>query len=123
MTDETEDELNKKVGHNIKIIRKDSNVTQKELSAIFGVSYQQIQKYENGKNRISAGKLYKLSIILDVPVSAFFSGIDELLEHNILNITPLRLEILKKLESMDNLEIEESIYEMIAAKAEADSLK
>lgn len=123
MTDETELELTKQIGQNIKVIRRDSRVSQMCLADLLGISYQQLQKYESGKNRVSAAKLYKMSIALDVPASAFFSGIDELLEHKILNITPLRLDILKALEAMDNLRIEKSIYEMVTAKVEIDNPK
>ncbi len=51
-------------------------ITQQQLGEAFGLSFQQVQKYENGANRISASKLYELCQILHVPVSFFFEGIE-----------------------------------------------
>ena len=50
-------------------------MSQEKLAAAFGVSFQQIQKYERGANRISASRLHLLTQILDVPVTYFFEGL------------------------------------------------
>ena len=50
-------------------------MSQEKLAAAFGVSFQQIQKYERGANRISASRLHLLTMILDVPVTYFFEGL------------------------------------------------
>ena len=50
-------------------------IGQQKLAAALGLSFQQIYKYERGANRISAGRLYDLSKVLDVPVTFFFEGI------------------------------------------------
>ena len=50
-------------------------ISQQKLSAVLGLSFQQIYKYERGANRISAGRLYDLSKVLGVPVTFFFEGI------------------------------------------------
>ena len=60
------------IGKNIRKRRKQLNITQKGLAQAIGVSYQQIQKYENGTNRISADRLYLLGILLGVEISYFF---------------------------------------------------
>jgi len=52
-------------------------MSQEKLGEALGLTFQQIQKYERGANRISAGTLYRLAQILDVPVSFFFDGLDE----------------------------------------------
>jgi transcriptional regulator with XRE-family HTH domain len=51
--------------------------SQATLGEALGLTFQQVQKYESGKNRISASKLWNLTQILDVPVSFFFDGVDE----------------------------------------------
>lgn len=51
-------------------------MTQTQLAEKLGVRFQQIQKYENGKNRISASRLFLCAQALDVPVESFFEGID-----------------------------------------------
>jgi transcriptional regulator with XRE-family HTH domain len=50
-------------------------ISQEQLGAELGLTFQQIQKYEKGQNRISAGRLYKLSVILSVSVEYFFEGV------------------------------------------------
>lgn len=53
-------------------------MTLREVAEPLGVSYQQMQKIETGKNRISASKLYEVSLILDVPIDWFFEGVGEM---------------------------------------------
>ncbi len=74
--------FDKHVGRKIKLKRSSLGITQGELGDMLGVTFQQIQKYEKGDNRIGAGKLYEISTILNVPVSYFFDG----LENNKLNL-------------------------------------
>ncbi len=52
-------------------------MNQTQLGEKLGITFQQIQKYERGANRISASRLYQLTRILDVPVLYFFDGLDE----------------------------------------------
>lgn len=65
------------VGKRIKKIRDSENISQKRLADMVGVTFQQLQKYENGLNRVVASRLYDFSRVLHVPVSAFFEGINE----------------------------------------------
>ena len=52
-------------------------MNQTQLGEALGVSFQQVQKYEKGANRISASRLYQTSQVLDVPVSYFFEDLPE----------------------------------------------
>ena len=52
-------------------------ITQESLSERLGVTFQQVQKYERGINRISAGRLYEISVTLAVPVQYFFEGLEQ----------------------------------------------
>ena len=65
------------VGSRVRRHRKLSGLSQTRLGEKLGITFQQIQKYERGFNRISASRLYQMSHILDVPVSFFFDDIDE----------------------------------------------
>lgn len=60
------------VGERIRIIRRQRGLTQTELGNIVGLTFQQIQKYERGTNRVSAGRLGMLAGALGVTVNAFF---------------------------------------------------
>ncbi|ESX62611.1 transcriptional regulator [Mesorhizobium sp. LSHC422A00] len=63
------------VGRQIAIVRVQSDVSQAQLARSIGISFQQLQKYENARNRVSASMLYEIGRSLDVPVSRFFEGL------------------------------------------------
>jgi len=63
------------VGSRLRQRRTALGITQQDLATSQGVTFQQVQKYERGANRISASRLYHLSEVLDVPVTFFFEGI------------------------------------------------
>jgi transcriptional regulator with XRE-family HTH domain len=68
--------IDKVVGRNIRIHRLAKKMSQTELGAQLGVSFQQVQKYENGTNRVGSGRLYQIAAILGAHVSVFFRGGD-----------------------------------------------
>ena len=63
------------VGKNLQNIRLLRGVSQSDLGSRVGVTFQQIQKYEKGINRISASKLVELANALDASVTDFFAGV------------------------------------------------
>ncbi|MCP5366321.1 MAG: helix-turn-helix transcriptional regulator [Hyphomicrobiales bacterium] len=70
------------VGGRVRLRRTLLGMSQEKLGEAVGLTFQQIQKYERGANRIGASRLYELSSILDVPVSFFFDDLpDELKTH------------------------------------------
>jgi len=62
------------VGQKIRAQRILRGLSQTELGNKVGITFQQIQKYEKGWNRVSAGRLKQIAEILEVPVSFFFEG-------------------------------------------------
>ncbi|MCB9948727.1 MAG: helix-turn-helix transcriptional regulator [Rhodospirillaceae bacterium] len=60
------------VGQRLRMRRTLLGMSQEMLAERLGISFQQLQKYEKGSNRLSASRLFELSRILDVPVSFFF---------------------------------------------------
>jgi transcriptional regulator with XRE-family HTH domain len=62
------------VGQRIKLQRQARRMSQENLGDALGVTFQQIQKYEKGVNRVGAGRLTKIADALNVPVSAFFGS-------------------------------------------------
>lgn len=64
-------EIDQVIGGQLRKLRKMRNLTQEDLADRLGVSFQQIQKYENGKNRIPFGRAYELSNFLGVDLEAF----------------------------------------------------
>ena len=60
------------VGSRIAFLRAANGLSQSALASALGVSFQQVQKYETGKNRVGAGRLQAIAERLGVPVSSFF---------------------------------------------------
>jgi transcriptional regulator with XRE-family HTH domain len=63
------------IGARVREIRNERGLTLKDLSAIVGVSDQQLSKAETGKNTMSATRIYELAVAFDVSPSAFFEGL------------------------------------------------
>ncbi len=63
------------VGARLRFKRMLLGISQAALGKALGLTFQQIQKYENGANRVSASRLYQTASILDVPISYFFEEI------------------------------------------------
>src|SRR5580700_2726186 len=64
------------VGARVRLRRNMLGLSQEKLGEAIGLTFQQVQKYERGANRIGASRLYELSRVLDVPVSFFFDDVD-----------------------------------------------
>ena len=63
------------VGARVRLRRKILRLSQEKLGEELGVTFQQVQKYERGSNRVGASRLWKLSQVLDVPVNFFYDGL------------------------------------------------
>jgi transcriptional regulator with XRE-family HTH domain len=66
--------IDKHVGSRVRMRRMMLNMSQEKLGDALGLTFQQVQKYEKGTNRIGASRLQQISQILQVPVSFFFDG-------------------------------------------------
>ena len=62
------------VGSRVRLCRTLKGLSQQKLAQALGLTFQQVQKYERGANRVGASRLFELSQILDVPPSFFFEG-------------------------------------------------
>jgi transcriptional regulator with XRE-family HTH domain len=69
--------IDKHVGARVRMRRLMLNMSQSEIGNALGLTFQQIQKYENGVNRISASRLQLLCAVLKVPVPFFFEGLPD----------------------------------------------
>src|SRR5215472_14784939 len=97
------------VGMNIRIFRKAKGVSQARLGSMAGVTFQQIQKYEKGANRIGPSRLAKIASALDVPIGRLFdtsaSGSDGHVAGEIVTdllITPYAVQMLKAFAGIGN---------------------
>ena len=64
------------VGSRVRLRRNMLGLSQEKLGEAIGLTFQQVQKYERGANRVGASRLHELSRVLDVPVSFFFGATD-----------------------------------------------
>ena len=65
------------VGKRLRHFRTMQGLSQEAMAKSIGITFQQIQKYERGVNRMSASRLYEFSKLLHVPLEQFFEGIEE----------------------------------------------
>ena len=75
-TKRTPDNIDTFVAEKMKEIRLSRGITQESFAGVLGISMQQVQKYENGVNRISASRLYQASRVLGVDVADFYEGVE-----------------------------------------------
>jgi transcriptional regulator with XRE-family HTH domain len=74
MTKKSPNPIDKHVGSRVRMRRMMINMSQEKLGEKLGITFQQIQKYEKGTNRIGASRLQQIGNVLGVPVSFFFEG-------------------------------------------------
>ncbi|MEL6664603.1 MAG: helix-turn-helix transcriptional regulator [Henriciella sp.] len=68
------------VGQRLRWRRRELKLTQEQLGEKLGLTFQQVQKYEKGVNRISAGRLFEMAQVLGITITYFYEGVDDLLE-------------------------------------------
>src|SRR6516164_1429953 len=71
------DDLDRALGNAVRLRRRSLNMTQEQLANACGISFQQIQKYENGANRVSFSRLVQIARALDCRVTDLTSALDQ----------------------------------------------
>lgn len=66
--------IDRLVGNQIRMRRRDLGMSQERLAEHLGLTFQQVQKYERGHNRVSASKLFQIAEALETDISYFFKG-------------------------------------------------
>ncbi len=69
--------VDRHVGVRIRMRRKEVGVSQERLADSLGITFQQVQKYERGANRVSASKLWEIASALRTPVAYFYDGLGD----------------------------------------------
>jgi transcriptional regulator with XRE-family HTH domain len=106
------------VGARIRERRITLGLSQQQLAQLIGVTYQQAHKYERGLNRISAGRLYDIAQVLNVPISWFFEGLST--EVTVVEMSPRQrmcLELARNFAAIDNEKHQEALSQMARALA------
>lgn len=104
------------VGERVRMRRKLLGVSQDQLADNLGLTFQQVQKYERGANRISASKLFRIAEILNVDVAYFFDGLPDPIEGTGTDGTTLRVQEVMQtfLQTSEGVELAE-IFPRIAS--------
>ncbi len=106
------------VGARIRERRITLGLSQQQLAQLIGVTYQQAHKYERGLNRISAGRLYDIAQVLNVPISWFFEGLST--DVAAVEMSPRQrmcLELARNFAAIDNEKHQEALSQMARALA------
>jgi transcriptional regulator with XRE-family HTH domain len=77
MSNRSPNSVDAAVGRNVRFYRLAARMSQSALGDRIGVSFQQVQKYEKGLNRIGAGRLIQIGRVLRVPATSLFEGVSE----------------------------------------------
>ena len=110
------------IGRRLKEERKRQKMSQSRLAALAGVTFQQIQKYENGQNRISAGRLWHLARILNVPVGSFFAALpDAPVSGSADQMTATEANLLADYRKIRDPKVAETVLSLIRSLADGTS--
>lgn len=112
------------VGCRIRYRRKFLKISQGQLGNAVGISFQQIQKYERGFNRVCASRLYRISVTLDVPVSFFFENLPRKDKERPISLNAVPNDILSRelcaaFWEIGNVKLRQCLFESIKAAAKA----
>ncbi len=130
------------VGNRIKIRRNLLGWSQEKLGAMLGLTFQQIQKYEKGLNRVSASRLWDFSVVMNTPVGFFYEDMDDqtvqssprrfsnpdaemsLNEHSSLfDEDPMRkqetLELIRAYYKISNRSVAQNLYNLIVSMSKS----
>lgn len=108
------------VGQRIHDKRNERGMSQTEVANAIGVTFQQVQKYERGTNRVGASRLFDLSRILSVPIQYFFAGLNnqstpiEKEDDNVIHLMkPDTVELVEAYYKVENLQVRRQILSTI----------
>lgn len=117
-------EIDKIVGANIRAIRSLRKMSQEKLAEPLGLTFQQIQKYENGANRVGASRLHQIATILKAPIADFFARTpptceEETIIEGLMASEPGEVALLESFRAIPNADTRRALGETLRIVAEA----
>lgn len=106
------------IGNRIAVLRTAHGLSQSQLAEALGISFQQVQKYEAGKNRIGAGRLQAIADRLGVPVSTFFEDTSTQAPDDAIDLllnSDGAIDLLRAYASISDDELRRSVLMMVKA--------
>ena len=114
-------DIDRHVGERIRRRRVMLGLTQEQLGEALGISYQQIQKYETGANRVSAGRLFKISQILEINVAKLFDGLGEAPEEDVTSGSRHVIELVRSFTKIKDEKIRGSVMALVRTLSDRES--
>jgi transcriptional regulator with XRE-family HTH domain len=119
--------VDRRLGQRVRTRRLEIGMSQERLAELLGVTFQQVQKYEKGVNRIAASRLFDIAGALDMPIARFFEGIagraagvaeaeDDYI-HDAL-ATPEGAQLIALFASIRNSKVRRRVVELVKALAD-----
>ncbi|MGH1376126.1 MAG: helix-turn-helix domain-containing protein [Alphaproteobacteria bacterium] len=105
----------KVIGQNLYIIRRARSISQEAIAKEIGITFQQIQKYEKGTNRISASTLLKLSQLLEVPIGDFYGHLLGEQKESITDLSSESLRLAIQIDKIKDRDIIKNIRNLLNA--------
>lgn len=115
--------IDRHVGFRLRLARASRKLSQTDLAKASGITFQQVQKYEKGTNRVSASRLFEFATLLGVQISYFFEGADETgaepaqpaQESPAFQVSPVDVEILRALWKVKDSRVKRRLLDVIAS--------
>ncbi|MET3693166.1 helix-turn-helix domain-containing protein [Methylobacterium goesingense] len=108
------------LGIRITALRKARGLSQTQVGKALGVSFQQVQKYERGTNRIGAGRLQAIANLFEVPVSSLYGDVDDTAEESEifgLIALPGAVDLLRAFAKIDNADLRRNVLAIASTAA------
>jgi transcriptional regulator with XRE-family HTH domain len=105
-------DIDRHVGSRVRERRIMLGLTQQQLADLIGVTYQQAHKYERAINRISAGRLFEIAQVLGVPVSYFFTGLEQEGDRSVTPRERMCLELARNFSQIPNERHQEALSQL-----------
>ncbi|MEL6323846.1 MAG: helix-turn-helix transcriptional regulator [Pseudomonadota bacterium] len=123
--------IDRLVGQRLRWRRRELHLTQEKLGELLDLTFQQVQKYEKGVNRVSAGRLYEMAAVLGVPIGYFYEGASQFLPDRAAGVADVdapthvptlsadALELVEAYQSINDPGLRNSLRDMVTAAARA----
>lgn len=129
MTDErATNAVDRRLGQRVRTRRLEIGMSQEKLAEVLGVTFQQVQKYEKGVNRIAASRLFAISAALDMPIARFFEGLSQAHAEGVAEsgedfvhdalATPEGMQLIALFASIKNTKVRRRVVDLVRALTE-----
>lgn len=118
--------VDRKIGQRVRSRRLEIGMSQERLAELLGVTFQQVQKYEKGVNRIAASRLFDIAGALDLPAARFFEGLTsrggvaepkQEYSADVLS-TPEGVQLISLFASIKSVKVRRRVVELVKALAD-----